>query len=264
MPLKILVCVKPVPKNADVTIDPLTKTVRRDASESVISTLDKCALEFAAQLKKQQECEVTVLSMAPASAEINIREALARGGDRAVILSDRAFAGGDTYTTSYTLSEAVKKLGGFDLILTGAASDDGGTAQLASQLAEWLNIPHLHNAQAIELSDSTVKVESTADGKICSWSCSLPVLISVGRGLNHPGPAGVRSILQAKRKELSIWSAKELETLNPCRIGLKNAPTQNGQLYPLKLERNGRIVEGTAEEIADALLAEISRSGIRL
>lgn len=264
MALKIVVCVKPVPASDSVTIDPETKTVRRQAGENVISTLDKNALELASRLKKETECEVTVLSMAPASAEINIREALARGGDRAVILSDRAFAGGDTFATSYVLANGIRQLGGCDLILTGAASDDGGTGQLAAQLAEWLGLRHLHNVVDVAYENGGLRMTTVADKQTCQWNCALPALITVNRSINTPGPASVRNIVAAGRKELAIWSADDLPELDRGKIGLKNSPTQNGELYALDASRAGIVVEGDAAELADAILTKLGDAGLRV
>ncbi len=262
MTKRIIVCVKPVPASDKVTIDPETKTVRRSAGENVLSSLDKNALELAAQLKKKVDCEVVVLTMAPATAEINVREALARGGDRAVILSDRAFAGGDTYATSYVLANGIKKLGGGDLILTGAASDDGGTGQLSAQLAEWLKIPHLHNAVKVDIDGDMLAVNTLADKQTCIWNCELPALISVNRNLNKVGPALARNIIMAGRKKLEVWSADDLEGLDRSVIGLKNSPTQNGELYPLDTARAGVVVEGETAEIAAQLVERIKDAGI--
>ena len=264
MALKIVVCVKPVPANTNVTIDPVTKTVRREAGENVISTLDKNALELAAQLKRTVDCEVTVISMAPASAEINIREALARGGDKAVILSDRAFAGGDTYATSYVLSQGIKKLGGCDLVLMGSASDDGGTGQLTAQLGEWLGMRHLHNALRLELKENHLEVTTAADKQLCTWKCDMPAVVSVNRSINKPGPAPVRNIIMAARKPLQIWSADDLDELDRNMIGLKNSPTQNGELYPLDAGRSGVVFEGSTEEIVEDILDKIASAGIQL
>lgn len=265
MAINIIVCVKPVPASDNVTIDPTTKTVRRSASESVISTLDKNALELAAQLKKQEDCNVTVLSMAPAaSAEKCIREAMARGGDKAVILSDRAFAGGDTFATSYALSCAIKHIGGADLIITGAASDDGGTGQLSVQLAEWLGIQHLHNASSVKLNGNKLTVETKADGQMLNWECDLPALISVNRSINRVGPVSVRNIVAAARKELTVLSAANLPELDAGRIGLKNSPTQNGELYPIDGSRSGKIIEGDDETLANEIITRLSAVGITL
>lgn len=262
MALKIIVCVKPVPASSSVSIDPVTKTVRREAGETVISTLDKHALELAAQLKKQTDCSVTILTMAPASAEMNVREALARGGDRAIILSDRAFAGGDTFATSYVLANGIRQLDGFDLILTGAFSDDGGTGQLAAQLAEWLHIPHLHNAESVELTNHGAHVTTHADNQTCRWDCCFPALITVGRKMNKPGPASVRNIVAAGRKELTIWSASDLPDQDRDYIGLHGSLTSNGETYPLDTARNSEITEGKPTELAKKILARISDAGI--
>ncbi len=264
MALEIVVCVKPVPASSSVSIDPITKTVRREAGETVISTMDKHALELAAQLKKQTDCNVTILTMAPASAEINVREALARGGDQAVILSDRDFAGGDTFATSYVLANGIKKLSGFDLILTGAFSDDGGTGQLGAQLAEWLDIPHLHNAVEMELKQDGVCVTTQADNQTCKWECHFPALVTVGRQMNNPGPASVRNIVAASRKNISIWSASDLDDLNEDYIGLHGSLTANGETYPLDMTRNSEVIEGKPDDLAKQILMRISDAGMNV
>lgn len=264
MAIRIVVCVKPVPANTNVTIDPVTKTVRREAGESVISTLDKNALDLASQLKKSINCEVTVISMAPASAEINIREALARGGDKAIILSDRAFAGGDTFATGYVLSQGIKAMGGCDLVLMGSASDDGGTGQLAAQLGEWLGIRHLHNALSLTVEGENLLVTTVADKQLCTWRCAVPAVVSVNRAISKPGPVPVRNIIMASRKELKVWSADDLPGLDKDFVGLRNSPTQNGELYPLETGRAGVIVEGSADELAESILDKIASAGIQL
>lgn len=191
-----------------------------------------------------------------------MREALARGGDRGVILSDKAFAGGDTLSTSYVLSKGIKKLGGADLILMGAASDDGGTGQLGAQLAEWLGMRHLHNAVNVEYADKRLNVTTLADRHIFKWECELPALVTVNRKINKPGPVPARNIIMATRKELSVWSADDIPELDRNNIGLKNSPTQNGEQHPMDTERAGIIVEGDEDEIAENILEQLSDAGI--
>lgn len=259
---KIIVCVKPVPASDSATIDPETKTVRRSASESVISTLDKNALELARQIKEANQATVDVISMAPASAEKCLREALARGGDRAVILSDRAFAGGDTLATSHVLAAGIKRLGGADLIITGAASDDGGTGQLAAQLAEWLGMRHIHNAISAYVSDGVLHAVTRADGQTLKWECDLPAVITVNRKINEVGPVSVRNIVAASRKELVILSAEDLPELDYSQVGLKNSATQNGELYTMDTSRSGTVVEGSESELAEEIIERLSAAGI--
>jgi electron transfer flavoprotein beta subunit len=158
MPYSVAVCIKPVPdpKYYDkVTIDPVKKTISRTGVPIIMNQVDKNALELALQLKASSGGSVTALSMAPPNGEETLREALAMGADSAYLLSDPAFGGADTLATSYTLFRAIKKVEAaagraFDFVLCGCESADGATAQVPSQLGEWLDAPHLWNVCAFE------------------------------------------------------------------------------------------------------------------
>lgn len=264
MALSIIVCVKPVPSSQSATIDPNTKMVRRDIGENVINPLDKNALQAAAELKKQYDCDITVLAMAPPSAESALREALARGGDRVIVLSDRTFAGGDTYSTSYVLANAINRIGKFDLILTGAYSADGGTSQVPVQLAEWLGIPYITNATEIEVTEDGIRAVTEADGRILSWKGTLPMVISVNRKINHPRAAGIREILAARRKEYRILTAEQLDGLDGSKLGLQGSPTQFGDMYEISGDRNCEMMKGKPEELAERILEILRERGAYL
>ena len=139
--MDIIVCVKQVPDAKDVRLDPETNTLAREGVEAIMNPFDRHALEEAVSLKEQLGGTVTVLSMGPPQAETVLREALACGADNGVLISDRAFAGADTWATSYTLARAVETLGGFDLILCGKQAIDGDTAQVGPGLACRLDLP---------------------------------------------------------------------------------------------------------------------------
>ena len=163
MALKIVVCIKPVPDPDyydKVSIDPVTKRITREGIPTIINPVDKNGIEAALKLKAQYGGKVTVLTMAPPNATENLKEALAMGADEAVLLSDRAFGGADTLATSYTLAKGIEKLGEYDIIFCGTESADGATAQVSSQLGEWLGIPHLWNVYNIEAqSEESFKVK---------------------------------------------------------------------------------------------------------
>ncbi|HEX9715060.1 MAG TPA: electron transfer flavoprotein subunit beta/FixA family protein, partial [Desulfurivibrionaceae bacterium] len=139
--MKIIVCVKQVPDAKDVRLDPKTNTLSREGVQAIMNPYDRHALEEAVRLKEQHGGTVTVLSMGPPQAEEMLREAVSCGADEAVLVSDRAFAGADTWATTYTLSQAIKKIDDFDLILCGKQAIDGDTAQVGPGLAERLDIP---------------------------------------------------------------------------------------------------------------------------
>lgn len=164
MSLNIVVCIKPVPDPQyydKVSIDPVTKRITREGIPTIINPVDKNGIEAALQLKKSYGGKVTVITMAPPNATENIKEALAMGADEGVLLSDRAFGGADTLATSYTLAKGIEKLGEFDIVFCGTESADGATAQVSSQLGEWLKVPHLWNVFNIEpQNEKSLKVKT--------------------------------------------------------------------------------------------------------
>ena len=156
--MRIAVCVKQVPDTNDVKIDPKTNTLIRDGVPSIINPFDLNALEEALQLKDSMNAEVIVISMGPPSVEKNLKELVAMGADKAVLVTDRAFAGADTWATSLTLSKAIEKLGDIDLIITGKQAIDGDTAQVGPGIAEFLKIPQIIFVQKILEADAkTIK-----------------------------------------------------------------------------------------------------------
>ena len=264
MSIDIAICVKPVPELDKIQFDPTTKVIRRTPGESVLNPLDKNALELARQLKECTDCTITLVSMAPPSAEINLREALARGGDKVYHLSDRAFAGGDAFATSYTLSEALKQLGKFDLIITGEYSSDGGTNLGAAQIGEWMGMEHIHNVREFELTDRKFFAVSEADGKQICWKGTLPVLISVSRSINTPRAVGIREILAAKRKPYSIWTAKDIPTLNHNYIGKDGSPTHTGDMNPIESGRVCKVMKDDPPKLAENIIRILRETGINI
>ena len=161
--MNIIVCLKQVPDSTKVRLDPVTHTLIREGVESIINPYDLYALEAALRLKDSVGGKVTLLSMGPPQAETALREALSLGADEAVLLCDRAFAGADTWATSYTLSQAVRKIGQFDLVVCGKQAIDGDTAQVGPGLAERLDIPHVAFVRKAELAGSALAVERLSD-----------------------------------------------------------------------------------------------------
>ncbi|NLN66316.1 MAG: electron transfer flavoprotein subunit beta/FixA family protein, partial [Clostridiaceae bacterium] len=128
--MKIVVCVKQVPATSDAKIDPETKRIVREGLKSILNPFDTYAIEEAVQLRDKFGGEVIVLSMGPEKATRVLREAISVGADRAVLLSDRAFGGSDTWATSYVLAKAIEKIGDVDLVICGKQAIDGDTAQV--------------------------------------------------------------------------------------------------------------------------------------
>lgn len=184
MSLNIAVCVKPVPDSEyydKITIDPETKRVNGEGIPTIINTMDKNAIEAALKLKDQHGGKVTAFTMAPDSAVENLRLVLAMGVDEAVLCSDRELGGADTWATSYTLWKAMEKNGQYDIVILGNETEDGGTAQVPSQLGEWMKVPHLSNVTGIEYDGEKMIVESKTESGSIKYRVAVPSVFAVTR-----------------------------------------------------------------------------------
>ncbi|RLD12325.1 MAG: electron transfer flavoprotein subunit beta, partial [Chlamydiae bacterium] len=177
--MNIVVCIKQVPDSGDVKINPETKTLMREGVDAVINPFDCYALEEGVRLKERFGGTVTAISMGPPQAEKALREAISLGADKAVLVSDRAFAGSDTLATSYALSTAIKKLGDVDIIITGKQAIDGDTAQVGPGIAVHLDMPQITYVRKIEeLADGKIRAERMNEEGYDIIEADLPVLIS--------------------------------------------------------------------------------------
>ena len=257
--MKIIVAIKQVPDTQDVKIDPKTGTLLRENVPGMINPEDKNAIEEALRIKEgRDDVEITALSMGPPQAEDALREALAMGVDRAILLSDRAFAGADTLATSYVLSIAIKKIKKYDLILCGRQSIDGETGQVGPQLAEALGLPQATFAEEIRIHGKRVTVRSNFDRVIRVIEMKMPALITVTRPVNIPRLKTMNGVLRAFRdKEVILWTRKDLKP-NPLRIGINGSPTWVRKTFVPSHSRDGIVIEKqsteTAKDILDYLL----------
>ncbi len=253
--MKIIVTVKQVPDTQEVKINPKTGTLIREGVPSIINPEDKNAIEEALRIKENMdEVEVTVLSMGPPQAEIALREALSMGADRAILLSDRAFAGADTLATSYMLAMAIKKIKTYDLILCGRQAIDGDTAQVGPQLAEGLGLPQAAYAEEITVQGDRVTVKSNFDSTTRVIEMKMPALITVSSRINHPRFKTMNGVLRAFRdKEVVTWTKEDLK-LNPMRIGINGSPTWVRKTFVPRHSREGIVVEKKAAESAGDIL----------
>ena len=257
--MKIIVTVKQVPDTHEVQIEPKTGALIREGVPSIINPEDKNAIEEALRIKEiSDDGEVTVLSMGPPQAESALREALSMGVDRAILLSDRAFAGADTLATSYTLSTAIKKIERYDLILCGSQTVDGETGHVGPQLAEWLDMPQATNAEEIDIQGNLVTVKSHFDSVTRVIEMKTPALITVSKRINKPRYKHMNKVLRAYRdKTVVTWSKEDLK-LNPIRIGLNGSPTWVRKTFTHRHSRDGIVVEkpaaNSAEDILDFIL----------
>ena len=250
--LKIVVCAKVVPKPEEVKVDPETMTIVRTEVENELNPACKHALEMGLQLKDKHGGEVILLSMGPPLFEGFLKMGIAMGADDAVLLSDRAFAGADTYATSYALAEAVVKIGDVDLILCGEETSDSSTGQVPPGVAEWLDVPQITYVSQLEIGeDGRLRGKRSITGGHEVIAVHMPAVVSVEIGVNSPRFPDFRRKRWAEREfELKVWDIGELG-VEPEMVGLPGSHTSVDRLIEAKSpERLREFVDGTPEEKA--------------
>ena len=254
--MEIVVCIKQVPDTAEIKINPEAGTLIREGVPSIINPFDMHAIEAGLQIKEKIGGTVTVITMGPPQAETALRDAISMGVDEAVLLSDRSFAGSDTWATSYTLSKAIEKISA-DIIICGKQAIDGDTAQVGPETAEFLNIPHISYVKKFEdITEKTIRVQRMMDEGYDIVESSLPVLITVIKELNEPRLPSLKGKMAAKKAEIKKWGQKDIMA-DEANIGLKGSPTQVKNIFTPEARSDRKILEGTPEEQVDALIQEI-------
>lgn len=254
--MKIVVCLKQVPDTNEVKLDPVTGTLIREGVPSIINPDDKAGLEAALRLKDAQGAEVTVVSMGPPQAELALREALAMGADKAILLSDRAFGGADTWATSTTIAAAIKNLE-YDLIIAGRQAIDGDTAQVGPQISEHLEIANISYAEDIKVEGEYVIVKRQYEDRYHIVKAKMPCLVTALSELNVPRymtPGGIFNAF--KDKEVTVWGLSDI-TVDTSNIGLKGSPTKVAQSFPKSLKPAGSTVTLDADESATYIVEKL-------
>ena len=256
--MNIVVCIKQVPDTADIRINPETNTLMREGVPSIINPFDLNALEAGIQIREQTGGKVTVLSMGPPQAEAALRESLSMGADEAVLLSDRAFAGSDTWATSYTLARAIDKIGA-DIILCGKQAIDGDTAQVGPETAEFMGIPHIAYVRKIEeVKDNSIKVQRLMDEGYDVVESSIPVLLTVVKELNQPRMPSLKGKIAAKKAEIKKLGMTDIEA-DEKNLGLKGSPTQVKNIFAPEIKAERKMIEGTPDQQVDNLIEELKK-----
>ena len=257
--MQIIVCIKQVLDTEEVgkaKVDPKTNTLIREGVPSIINPFDENAIEEALRIKDEQNARVVVLTMGPPQAEEALRKALAMGADEAVHLCDKAMAGGDTLATSFTLATAIRKIGEFDLILTGKQSIEGDTAQVGPGVAECLGIPQVTYVRKLEIKDKKIKAERTLEDCFEVVEVSLPALVTVTKEINDPRYPSLRGLLRAKKEKILVWNHHDL-ALQKEKIGLDGSPTKVIKVFIPDPPKKGKMLSGDISNVADQLLKEL-------
>lgn len=252
--MNIVVCIKQVPNTTDVKIDPVTNTLVREGVESVINPFDAYAIEEGVRLRERLGGKVTVISMGPPQAETALREAISLGCDEAVLVSDRKFAGSDTWATSYTLACAIRTLGAFDIIICGKQASDGDTAQVGPGIATHLDIPQVTYVKKIEeITDDKARVERMTEGGYDIVETPIPCLFTVVKEINTPRLPSLKGMMKSKSAKITKWTAQDIGA-EAGNIGLDGSPTRVVKIFTPPPRKGGEILKGDTQDIAQELV----------
>ncbi len=246
--MHIIVLVKQVPDTSEVKINRETNTLIRDGVPSIINPFDMYAIEEGLRLREKHGGKVTAVTMGPPQAAEALKEAVSLGVDEVILLSDRAFAGADTWATSYAISQGIRKIGDYDLIIAGKQAIDGDTAQVGPETADMLGIPFVAYIRKIEQVEGKKMVaERLMDEGYDVVETSLPALITVVKEINQPRVPSLKGKMRAKSLKVTSWSAKDIGA-DESKCGLKGSPTKVVKIFPPPPRGQREILTGSMEE----------------
>ncbi len=240
--MEILVCIKQVPGSNKVEVDPVTGVLKRDGADSKMNPYDLYALEVGMELKEQYGGR--------------LYEAFSMGADEGALVTDRKFGGADVLATSYTLSQGIRRLGKFDLILCGLQTTDGDTAQVGPEVSEMLGIPCVCNVNAIgavKAGGITVTMEMSED--IEELDVSFPCLLTVQKDIMQPRLPSYKLKQATKDRKITVYTFQDMEDQDEHHYGLNGSATQVQRIFPPTSDKEQRTIEGTSAEAAQQMLA---------
>jgi electron transfer flavoprotein beta subunit len=260
--MNIVVCLKQVPGTTEVKINPETNTLIRQGIKNIINPFDSYALEEGVRLKEKFGGKITAISMGPSQAVEILKEAISLGADEAVLLSDRVFAGADTWATAYTLAGAVKKLGQIDLIICGRQSTDGDTAQVGPEMAEMLGVAFTaYVSQIEEITANRMRVKRMIDEGYEIIQSTLPAVITVTKEINIPRLPSLRGIMKSKNAKIPIWTLQDLG-LDPEKVGLNGSFTRVVKVFTPQHNKKAEMISGEPEVQAECLVGKLKEGGL--
>jgi electron transfer flavoprotein beta subunit len=255
--VRFIVCIKQVPNTTEIKIDPVTNTLVREGVESILNPFDTYAIEEAVRLKEEHGGTVVAISMGPPQVESALREAVSLGVDEICLLSDRKFAGADTWATSYTLAAAIRHLGEYTLILTGQQAIDGDTAQVGPGIAAHLDIPQTCFVRKVEsLAEDKVRLERLMEDGVDTLEMELPGLITVVKEINTPRLPSLRGKRNARSVEMKVLNANDLG-LDENLTGLNGSPTQVVNIFTPKHEKIVEKFDGDSDEAVELIVRRL-------
>ncbi len=250
--MKIGICIKQVPSSDKLLMDDEKGTLIRSAKENQLNPSDEQALEAALSLT--DDGQKIAITMGPQSAETILRHSFAMGIDEGVLLSGREFAGADVYVTAFTLGQAIKKLGGFDLILCGQHTSDGDTGMVGMALAAQLNWPYLANVVGIDgVKEKKLSLRQEIGQSRLKVRVDMPCVLTIKEGIFRPRLPSLKRKLATKNKAVIRLKLEDLEIKEASRYGLQGSPTRVVKMFSPFLEKKERIIQGTDQDLAQLI-----------
>lgn len=262
--MHIVVCIKQTPATSNIQIDPKTGTLKREGMAAAINPFDEYAIEEGVRIKERiPGTVVSVVTMGPPQAEDSLRDAIARGADQAFHLCDRAFAGADTYATSYALEMGIRKIAKetgkpVDLVICGKQTNDGDTGHVGPGIAAWLEWPNIAYVKKVEeVNDKMIRVHRMMEDGTDVLEMPLPAVIAVVKEINEPRVASLKGKMSAKKAVIPRWTAADIEA-DKAKIGLSGSPTIVASSFnPPPRQGGARVDGGSSEEKAHNLVNKL-------
>ena len=258
--MNIVVCIKQVPDTTEIKLDPVTGTMIREGVPSIMNPDDKSGLEMALELKDKYEANVTVITMGLPQADAILREAMAMGADRAILLTDRKLAGADTLATSNALAGALRTLE-FDLLITGRQAIDGDTAQVGPQVAEHLGLPQVSYVENLEFDGTTFTLKKWLEDGYQIVEVESPCVITVLSSANQPRYMRMRGIMEAYKREVEVWGCDRID-VDESKLGLKGSPTRVAKSFTKGIKGSGEKFEVSEAEAVEIIINKLNEKHI--
>lgn len=256
--MKILVCIKQVPGSNNVEVDPVTGVLKREGVKSKMNPYDLYGLELGLSLVEKYGGTLKTITMGPPQAKEVVLESICMGADGGTVITDRKFAGADVLATAYTISQGIRKMGEFDIIICGKQTTDGDTAQVGAEVAEFLNIPNVANVLAVEdITDGKVILTASLDEKNVKMSVKMPCLISADGDINSPRLPSFKVKQGLTDDAVKFIMLDDFEDKNPDNYGLSGSATQVERIFPPEKNNEKCTITGNAEEQTESLFSLI-------
>lgn len=256
--MKILSCIKQVPGSNNVEVDPVTGVLKRDGVQSKMNPYDLYGIELAMELIEEYGGELRTVTMGPPQAKAVVEESICMGASCGTVISDRKFAGADVLATAYTISQGIRKMGEFDLIVCGKQTTDGDTAQVGAEVAEFLGIPNVSNVISAEkVSDGMLYVTASLDDRIVELSVKMPCLISVDGDINSPRLPSYKVKQSISDDMIDFLGFDDFDDKNADNYGLAGSATQVERIFPPEKNTQRCTIDGNSDEVAESLFGLI-------